>query len=272
MKGRRNEWEKERERREAKEEKERRRIKKEEEDRMGAGEECIWETQEEREKWNQWRGEKMGAARTRGWEENKRGWWGEKRWRRMCGGQNGGGSGTTHPEGRLKRGLSQITSTEEEAMRHTGKRGRRMCVMEGGRQMEGAPEATDAEEREWEEDGKEGGTQTLSEGLSDIGTSKLVPSAGGTTEGWRGSWLVREMEGLEERGEEVPDTDGGGAELYWGGGGEAHRSKRRREWDEAGWEQFEMEEEEQRETGSAVTTGEDNHGEIMEGGQGERGK
>ena len=137
--------------------------------------------------------------------------------------------------------------------------------------MEGAPEATDAEEREWEEDGKEGGTQTLSEGLSDIGTSKLVPSAGGTTEGWRGSWLVREMEGLEERGEEVPDTDGGGAELYWGGGGEAHRSKRRREWDEAGWEQFEMEEEEQRETGSAVTTGEDNHGEIMEGGQGERG-
>ena len=84
------------------------------------------------------------------------------------------------------------------------------------------------------------------------------------TEGWRGSWLEREMEGLEERGEGVPDIDGGGAELYC-------RCKRRREWDEAGWEQFEMEEEVQRETGSAVTTGEDNHGELMEGGQGERG-
>ena len=84
--------------------------------------------------------------------------------------------------------------------------------------MEGAPEATGAEEREWEEYGKEGGTQTLSEGLSDICTSQLVQNAGGMPEGWRESWLGREMERLEERGEEVPDTDGG--ELNYTGGEE----------------------------------------------------
>ena len=36
-------------------------------------------------------------------------------------------------------------------------------------------------------------------------------------------------------------TDEGEAKLFWWGGGEAHRRKREREWDERGWEEWEVE-------------------------------
>ena len=119
MRGKRDEREAERERREEKEQRERENKKREEDVIWEEGGECIWEVHEESERWREWRGEKMGAARTRGrMEENTReGWWGVKRWRRMFGGEIGGGSDTEHQRGE-KRGLSQSTSTKEEEDDH----------------------------------------------------------------------------------------------------------------------------------------------------------
>ena len=87
---------------------------------------------------------------------------------------------------------------------------------------------------------------------------------------WEGGWLANEIEGLEERGGGLA-TEWEEAVLYWGGGGEALRRKRWREWDEGGWEQWELEEEEPKENGSAVSTG----GEVrleMEGNGGHEGE
>ena len=72
--------------------------------------------------------------------------------------------------------------------------------------LEGAREATGAEESTDEEDEKEGGAHTLVEGLSDVGTSQMVPNVGGRIEGWRGRWLEWEMEGLKIRGEVAQNT------------------------------------------------------------------
>ena len=78
MRGRRDERDAERARREEKEQREWENKKREENVIWEEGGECIWEVYDESERWSEWRGEKMGAARTRGrMEENKReGWWG----------------------------------------------------------------------------------------------------------------------------------------------------------------------------------------------------
>ena len=62
-------------------------------------------------------------------------------------------------------------------------------------------------------------------------------------EGWEGSWLASMMEGLEERGEGELPTNREEAETFWHGGGQALRSKRCREWEDGGWEQWEIMEE-----------------------------
>ena len=66
LRGRRSEWERERVKRLEREEREREAKRVLEHERWEEGRECIWEIQEEREAWERWRGEKMGAARTRG--------------------------------------------------------------------------------------------------------------------------------------------------------------------------------------------------------------
>ena len=55
---------------------------------------------------------------------------------------------------------------------------------------------------------------------------------------WEGGWVQSEMEGLEERGGGLPMS--GERELFWWGGGEAHRRKREREWENDGWEEWEV--------------------------------
>ena len=91
IRGRRDDWERERNRREEKAQREEKQRRDKEDMVWGSGEECIWEIQRERDAWEQWRGEKRGAARTRGRTEEdkpKSGWWG---WKREEGGQGGRG-------------------------------------------------------------------------------------------------------------------------------------------------------------------------------------
>ena len=75
---------------------------------------------------------------------------------------------------------------------------------------------------------------------------------------------------MEERGGGLA-TEWEEAVLYWGEGGEALRRKRWREWEEGGWEQWEWEEEEPTENGSAVAKGEEVRLE-MEGNGGHEGE
>ena len=68
------------------------------------------------------------------------------------------------------------------------------------------------------------------------------------------------MEGLEERGLGRLQTWEEEREMYWSGGGEALRCKRQREWEERGWEELELIEEEDKGTmpGEDVMVREDN--------------
>ena len=185
VRGRRDERDAERERREEKEQRERENKKREENIVWEEGGECIWEVYDESERWSEWRGEKMGAARTRGrMEENKReGWWGVKRWRRMFGGENGGGSDTEHQRGE-KRGLSQSTSTKEED--EDDHKFRKSSVKRG---------------REEDEEGGED-----SEG------------SGGDEPPWEGGWLNVELNELEERGMGDVFTETGSQNCFGGEG------------------------------------------------------
>ena len=172
---------------------------------MGRGGECVWQAQEETEMWEQWRGEKMGAARTRGRREGetKTGWWWRGRWERMYG-EEGSGSGAIQGGGRggEERGRSQSTTSssssssdeEGEDPPHDEMKIKRVCKGGGGE--------------------SEGG-ETDSEG-----------------EGEYVQWVREEMEQLEEQGE---------WEQTWGE--YKDRSKRRREWDRGGWERWEIKEE-----------------------------
>ena len=57
----------------------------------------------------------------------------------------------------------------------------------------------------------------------------------GKEDEWEGGWVLTEMEGLEERGGGLTTPEG--REMFWWGGGEAHRRKREREWEDSGWEE-----------------------------------
>ena len=62
VRGRREEWERERLKKEERAKREEEQRKEREDKIWEEGMECIWETQDERERWEQWRGEKRGAA------------------------------------------------------------------------------------------------------------------------------------------------------------------------------------------------------------------
>ena len=89
-------------------------------------------------------------------------------------------------------------------------------------------------------------------------------------------WIREVMEGLEERGQGRLWHDEEEGRRFWGGGGEALRRKREREWETEGWEEWNMVEEER---GAAPSEEEhvegnvvmDKVGEMMEGKRGEVG-
>ena len=76
------------------------------------------------------------------------------------------------------------------------------------------------------------------------------------------SSLTLEMEGLEERGRGEMLSEWGEMKLFWEGGGEALRGRRAREWDERGWEEWEMLKEGER------TFGEEQEGDTLSVGDG----
>ena len=93
---------------------------------------------------------------------------------------------------------------------------------------------------QWEEgEGEmEGAAKRVCGGESWTVNASKDGEGSGSEDEWEGGWVMSEMEGLEERGVGIPSP--WEREMFWWGGGEAHRRKREREWDKEGWEEWEM--------------------------------